>query len=98
MINKILILLGVVICIHLLTKYYNKRIENFYGLFKSDAFWSVMCLSNPFPITLSLGGMFDKVFGGIKTAFTKLRGMLSTDIIGKIKKLVKNMVTPISYT
>ena len=93
MINKILISIGIIMCIDLLRNY-NKRVEHFYGfmsLFKSDSFWNLLCIDNPFPLSFDIGDILDKLFGGITDMFMKLKEVLAGDLISDMIGYIGNI-------
>ena len=99
MINKILISIGIVMCIYLLLRNYNKRVEHFYGFigfFKTDGFWKILCIPNPFPLTFSIGGIIKKLFGGIIKKFKKLKEAVSGGFLTDMIEYIKNIGTAIT--
>ena len=99
MINKILISIGIVMCIYLLLRNYNKRVEHFYGFlswFKTDDFWNLLCVQNPFPLSFNMGSIIEKLFGGITKMFKKLKKAVSGAFLTDMIKYIKNIGTAIT--
>jgi len=91
MINKILISIGIVICIYC---NYNKRVEHFYGFisyFKTDDFWELLCIKNPFPLSFDIGDIIDKLFGKITNMFMQLKDALKGDFMTNMIEYIGNI-------
>ena len=101
MINKILISIGIVMCIYLLLRNYNKRVEHFYGFisyFQSNGFWDLLCISNPFPLTFNIESIIKTLFGGITDKFKELKEALSGGFMTKMIGYIGNIGDTITNT